>query len=83
VLLQQARREGDEGAIVVVEVAGRRYGLAVGQVVDFLEVPEQSVAGRAELPGIDPRLVKAVGMQDGQHFILLDVDALVAPIIGG
>jgi hypothetical protein len=52
-------------------------------VVDFLEVPEQSVAGRAELPGIDPRLVKVVGMQDGQHFILLDVDALVAPIIGG
>lgn len=83
VLLQQARQDGDEGAIVVVEVAGRRYGLAVGQVVDFLEVPEQSVVERADLPGIDPRLVKAVGMRDGQHFILLDIEALVAPIIGG
>jgi len=83
VLLQQSRQDGDEGAIVVVEVAGRRYGLAVGQVVDFLEVPEQSVAERADLPGIDPRLVKAVGMRDGQHFILLDIEALVAPIIGG
>ncbi|HEY8258879.1 MAG TPA: chemotaxis protein CheW [Gemmatimonadales bacterium] len=83
VLLQQHREATDEGAIVVVEVAGRRYGLGVGQVVDFLEVPERSVAPRADLPGIDPRLVRAVGIRDDQHFILLDIDALFAPIIGG
>ena len=82
VLLQQSRREDDEGAIVVVEVAGRRYGIGVGQVIDFLEVPGHAVAQRSDLPGIDPRLVKAVGIRDGQHFILLDIDALVAPIIG-
>ena len=82
VLLQQPREASDEGAIVVVEVFGRRYGLGVGQVLDFLEVPEQSVASRADLPGIDPRLVRAVGIRDGQHFILLDIDALFAPIIG-
>jgi chemotaxis signal transduction protein len=67
---------------VVVEVAGRRYGIGVGQVIDFLEVPGHAVAERSDLPGIDPRLVKAVGVRDGQHFILLDIDALVAPIIG-
>ena len=83
VLLQQQRRPEDEGAIVVVEVAGRRYGLGVSQVLDFLEVPERSIAERADLPGIDPRLVKAVGVRDDQHFILLDIDALVAPVIGG
>ncbi len=82
ILLRQERREGDEGAIVLVEVAGRRYGLGVGQVLDFLEVPEQSVAERAELPGVDPRMVRAVGLRGDQHFILLDVDALFAPIIG-
>ena len=82
VLLRQARREEDEGAIVVVDVAGRRYGLGVGGVIDFLEVPAASVAAQADLPGIDPRLVKAVGVHDGRHFILLDIDALVAPIIG-
>src|SRR6185437_14199526 len=54
VLLQQARREEDEGAIVVVEVAGRRYGLGVAGVIDFLEVPAASVAAQADLPGIDP-----------------------------
>lgn len=83
ILLQQPRVAADEGAIVVVEVAGRRYGLGVGQVVDFLEVPERTVAPRADLPGIDPRLVRAVGMHDDRHFILLDIDALFAPIIGG
>ena len=83
VLLQQPRLAEDEGAIVVLDVAGRRYGLGVGQVIDFLEVPEHAVAERADLPGIDPRLVKAVGVREYQHFILLDIDALVAPIIGG
>jgi purine-binding chemotaxis protein CheW len=83
VLLQQERRAEDEGAIVLVEVAGRRYGLAVGQVIDFLEVPAQSVAERADLPGVDPRLVRAVGLRNDQHFILLDIDRLFEPIVGG
>lgn len=83
-LLQQERRSSDEGAIVVLEVRGRGYGLGVGQVLDFLEVPAGSVVERRELPGVDPRLVKAVGLGvGGQHFILLDVDAVFAPIIGG
>jgi chemotaxis signal transduction protein len=82
-LLQQDRRLSDEGAIVVVEVRGRNYGLGVGQVLDFLEVPAASVVERRDLPGVDPRLVKAVGAGVDQHFILLDVDALFTPIIGG
>jgi purine-binding chemotaxis protein CheW len=82
-LLQQERRDEDEGAIVVVEVAGRRYGLRVGQVLDFLEVPEHAIAQRADLPGVDPRLVRAVGLHADQHFIVLDVDALFGPIVGG
>jgi len=82
-LLEQPRREADEGAIVVLEVKGRSYGfLGVGQVIDFLEVPAGSVVERRDLPGVDPRLVKAVGLHAAQHFILLDVDALFAPIIG-
>jgi purine-binding chemotaxis protein CheW len=82
-LLQQERRPADEGAIVVLEVMGRNYGLGVGQVLDFLEVPAASVVERRDLPGVDPRLVKAVGVGADQHFILLDVDTLFAPIIGG
>jgi purine-binding chemotaxis protein CheW len=82
-LLQQERRPSDEGAIVVLEVRGRSYGLGVGQVLDFLEVPAAAVVERRELPGVDPRLVKAVGLEADRHFILLDVEAAFAPIIGG
>jgi purine-binding chemotaxis protein CheW len=82
-LLQQERRSSDEGAIVVLEVRGRTYGLGVGQVLDFLEVPAAAVVERRELPGVDPRLVKAVGLEADRHFILLDVEAAFAPIIGG
>jgi purine-binding chemotaxis protein CheW len=82
-LLDQPRRPTDEGAIVVLEVKGRGYGLGVGQVLDFLEVPAGAVVERRDLPGVDPRLVKAVGHGGDQHFILLDVDALFAPIIEG
>jgi purine-binding chemotaxis protein CheW len=83
VLLQQERRAADEGAIVVVDVAHRRYGLGVGQVLDFAEVPAQSVAERGDLPGVDPRLVRAVGMRDEGPFILLDIDRLLETIVGG
>jgi purine-binding chemotaxis protein CheW len=82
-LLQQERRTSDEGAIVVLEVKGRAYGLGVGQVLDFLELPAGSVVERRELPGVDPRLVQAVGLESDRHFILLDIDAMFAPIIGG
>jgi purine-binding chemotaxis protein CheW len=82
-LLQQERRPSDEGAIVVLDVKGKSYGLGVGQVLDFLELPAGSVVERGELPGIDPRLVRAVGLESDRHFILLDVDAVFAPIIGG
>jgi purine-binding chemotaxis protein CheW len=82
-LLQQERRPSDEGAIVVLEVRGKSYGLGVGQVLDFLELPAGSVVERGELPGVDPRLVQAVGLESDRHFILLDVDAVFAPIIGG
>ena len=54
-LLDQQRRPTDEGAIVVLEVKGRGYGLGVGQVLDFLEVPAASVVERRDLPGVDPR----------------------------
>ena len=82
-LLHQEPRAEDEGAIVVLEVAGRRFGLGVAQVVDFLELPERAIAERGELPGVDPQLVRAVGLFEDRPFVMLDVDALFAPLLGG
>ena len=41
------------------------------------------VVERQELPGVDPRLVQGVGLNSDRHFILLDMNAVFAPIIGG
>ena len=82
-LLRQEIRPEDEGAIVVVDVSGRRYGLAVSQVVDFLEVPARAIAERGDLPGVDPRFVRAVGLLDDRPFLLLDLEALFGPLVGG
>ena len=81
-LLRQERRAEDEGAIVVLEVGGKRYGLGVSQVVDFLEVPERAIAPQADLPGVDPRYVRAVGLLDDRPFLMLDLDALYGPLMG-
>jgi purine-binding chemotaxis protein CheW len=80
-LLRQAERAGDEGAIIVLDVGDRRCGLGVAQVLDFLELPGGTVAERGELPGVDPNMVSGVGVHRDRHFILLDVDRLLAPLL--
>ncbi len=82
-LLGRAPSDQDEGAILVLELAGRRFGLRVSQVLDFAELPPGSVAPREELPGVDPTLVQAVAVRDERHLILLDIDTLLAPLAGG
>ncbi len=80
-LLQQPRGEGDEGAILVVQVVGRLIGLEVGEVRDFFSLPESSVAAREQLPGVDPVMVRAVARHEGEHFVILDLDALCGPVL--
>jgi purine-binding chemotaxis protein CheW len=81
-LLGRAPLADDEGAIVVVERGARGVGLLVGQVLDFLQVPADAIADRDRLPGVDARIARAVGRWGGHHFVLLDLDALLAPLLG-
>jgi purine-binding chemotaxis protein CheW len=82
VLLGRPPRPEDEGAILLVEVAERRFGLIVSQVLDFVELPPEAVAQREDLPGVDPALVRAVALHAGGSLVLLDLDSLLAPLIG-
>lgn len=79
-LLEQTPLPGDDGAVLVVTAGGRTCGLAVGEVRDFVTLPRSAVADRASLPGVDGRVVQAVGRHGGEHFIVLDLDALAGPI---
>jgi purine-binding chemotaxis protein CheW len=72
---------GDDGPIVVFDVNDKSVGFAVDAVLDLVTVPGEELTERADLPGLDPRLVRAVGRHAEQSFVLLDVDTLLRPIM--
>jgi purine-binding chemotaxis protein CheW len=78
--LGHAASEG-HGTIVLVEVGERAAGFTVDEVIDLLTVSGDDLSDRDELPGVDPRLVRAVGRRGDESFVFLDLDALLAPIL--
>jgi purine-binding chemotaxis protein CheW len=73
----------DGGTTVLLEVgpARRPLGFTVDEVLDLLAVPSDQLERRDTLPGVDPKLVRAVGRRGGQAFVVLDTEALLAPVL--
>ena len=71
------------GMTVLLEVGAESkvLGFTVDEVVDLLSVDLAGLERRQALPGIDPTLVRAVGRRAGQLFVVLDIDALLTPIL--
>ena len=80
-------RDGEAGAAggttVLVQVGGghKVIGLTVDEVVDLLTVDMNTLEPRTALAGVDPILIRAVGRRGGSVFVVLDMDALLAPIL--
>jgi two-component system chemotaxis response regulator CheY len=53
----------------------------VDEVLDLLTVPSEQLEWRESLPGLDPKLVRAVGRRGEQVFVVLDTEALLAPVL--
>ncbi len=68
------------GTVVLMDVGGRAVGFMVDEVLDLLTVSPDDLSDRRELPGVDPRLVRAVVRRGDSSFVLLDLDALLGPI---
>jgi purine-binding chemotaxis protein CheW len=82
--LDQAAPEASEaGTVVLLDVGPERrpLGFTVDEVLDFLAIPSDQLEQRETLPGVDPRLVRAVGRRGGQVFVVLDTEALLGPIL--
>jgi len=69
-------------SVLVIDQEARIFGLAVDEVLDLVDVPEEDLAKGENLPGVDPRLVHSVGRHGGRVFAVLDVGALLAPALG-
>ena len=72
---------GDDGPIMLLDVGDQTAGLAVADVPDLFSVAHEELAERDDLPGIDPALVRSVGRQGEVSFVLLDIEALLGPIL--
>jgi chemotaxis signal transduction protein len=66
-----------------VQVGGghKVIGLTVDEVVDLLTVDTNTLEPRQALAGVDPILIRAVGRRGDSLFVVLDTDALLAPIL--
>lgn len=69
------------GTLVIVERHGRPVGLVVDEVLDLVTVPASSLDDRAALPGVEKRLVRAVGSAGGHAFVQLATDAVLEPLL--
>jgi purine-binding chemotaxis protein CheW len=71
------------GTTILVTAGEQRrlLGLAVDEVVDLMAVAPGDLEPREALAGVDPILVRAVGRREGQAFVVLDTDALLAPVL--
>jgi len=72
--------EGAEGA-EGENGSHRLIGFTVDEVLDMLAAGDTVLEDRHGLPGVDPTLVRAVGRRNGEVFIVLDVAALLGPIL--
>jgi purine-binding chemotaxis protein CheW len=71
----------NDGPIILMEVGEQTAGLAVDDVLDLFSVSHDEFDGQGSLPGIDSTLVRSVGRHAGVSFVLLDIEALLGPIL--
>ena len=77
--------EGVVGSTVLLEVGESRrlVGFTVDEVMDMLAVDPATLEERTGggLAGIDPMLVRAVGRRGDRLFVVLDIAALLGPVL--
>ncbi|UCF39515.1 MAG: chemotaxis protein CheW [Gemmatimonadota bacterium] len=73
--------DGGARTIVLLEVREQMVGFTVDEVIDLVSVADDDLSDRDDLPGVDPRLVRAVARRGDDTFVLLDLEALLTPIL--
>jgi chemotaxis signal transduction protein len=77
-----------QGSTIILELGEavderhRLVGFTVDEVTDMVAAGDARLEDRKSLAGIDPALVRAVGRRpDGEVFVVLDLAALLGPIL--
>ena len=85
-LLDGARllgRTGDRppATVMLMHWGEVSVALAVEEVLDLVPAAAAELSDREQLIGIDPAIVRAVGRHAERTFIVLDLDALLGPLM--
>ena len=80
-LLLTGETPSQAAGTVLLDVGDSVIGLAVDAVEDLVTVAPEQLTDREALAGVDPRVVRAVGRYGDEPFVLLNVDALVGPLL--
>jgi purine-binding chemotaxis protein CheW len=83
ILARERLEPASEPSILLLHALGRSLGLLVDQVHDLIHVPASALEDRGTLPGIDPRVVRAVGRWETLVFVVLDPEVVLAPVFSG
>lgn len=81
VLLNREVPAGEAATLVLLRWGTVGVAVAVDEVVDLIPAGDAELTPREDLPGIDPTLVRAVGIHAGRSFLVLDLDALFRPLL--
>jgi purine-binding chemotaxis protein CheW len=69
------------GAVVLMRWRDAAVAVTVDEVLDLVPVPDTDLAAQESLVGIDPAVVRAVGRHGDRAFVVLDLDALLEPLL--
>jgi purine-binding chemotaxis protein CheW len=69
------------GAVVLMRWRDAAVALTVDEVLDLVPVTAADLSAREDLVGIDPAVVRAVGRIGDRTFVVLDLDALLEPLL--
>jgi purine-binding chemotaxis protein CheW len=73
--------EGPAASLILMRWGDVGVAVAVEEVLDLVPKSEADLADREQLVGLDPTVVRAVGQHAGRTFIVLDLDALLGPLL--
>jgi len=80
-LLGREAAAGESATLVLMRWGNAGIAVAVDEVLDLIPAGEAELTTREDLPGVDPTLVRAVGVHAGRSFLVLDLDALFRPLL--
>ncbi len=76
-----AAEDGGTTVLLRLDEGRRVIGFIVDEVVDLVTASRAELQDRAGLPGVDPVLVQAVGRRGDHSYVVIDIAALLAPVL--